>query len=87
MALNLNLQKPLLIAGVIVGAIVGLSLLAAFLPSLFDSTQAITENVTTASTGNDQADDLLGVFGFIVPLAIVFGIVGIILAVASFKSK
>jgi len=85
MALSLNLSKPLAIAGVIVGAIVGLTLLAAFLPSLFASTQSITENVSAADTGSDQANTILGVFAFIVPLAIVFGIVAIILAVANMK--
>lgn len=87
MGLNLNLSKPLAIAGIIVGAVVALSLLAAFLPSLFDSTQSITENVTNGETGNAQADDLLGVFAFIVPLAIVFGIVSIILGVAALRKS
>jgi hypothetical protein len=87
MSLNLNLSKPLAIAGVIVAAIVGLTLLAAFLPSLFSATSSITENVTTADTGNDSANTILGVFAFIVPLAIVFGIVGIILTVASLRGK
>lgn len=84
-ALGLNLNKPLAIVGVIFGAIIGLSLLAAFLPSLFDSTRSITENVTTGDTGNDQANDLLTVFGFLVPVIIVLAIVGLVIAVASFK--
>lgn len=84
-ALGLNLNKPLAIVGVIFAAIIGLSLIAAFLPSMFASTASITENVTTGDTGNDQANDLLSVFGFLVPVIIVLGIVGLVIAVASFK--
>ena len=85
--LGLNLSKPLAIVGVIFGAIIGLSLLAAFLPSLFSSTASITENVTTGDTGNAQANELLSVFGFLVPVIIVLGIVGLVIAVASFRKS
>lgn len=85
MSLNINLNKPLLIVGVIFGAIVGLQLLAAFMPSLFGSTRAITENITNADVGNAQANDLLNVFGFITPVIIVLGIIGLVIVVAQFK--
>jgi hypothetical protein len=77
--MDLNLSKPLAIVGVVIAAVVGLSILSALLPTLFDSTAAITENVTTGDVGNDTANTLLGVFG------IILGIVGLVFLVAKFK--
>lgn len=85
MSLNIDLRKPLLLVGVIFGAIVSLNLLAAFMPSLFDSTKSITENVTAADVGNAQANTLLSSFGFLVPVIIVLGLVGLIVVVAQFR--
>lgn len=87
MSLNIDLKKPLAIVGVIFGAIIGLNLLAAFMPSLFASTKSITENVSAADVGNAQANTLLTSFGFIVPIVIVLGLVGLIFVVAQFKKN
>lgn len=83
--MDLNLSKPLAIVGVVIAAVVGLSILSALLPTLFDSTAAITENVTTGDVGNDTANTLLGVFGMVVPIVIILGIVGLVFLVAKFK--
>jgi hypothetical protein len=85
MSLNIDLKKPLILVGIIFGAIVGLQLLAAFMPSLFQSTRSITENITTADVGNAQANSLLNVFGFLAPVIIVLGLVGLIVVVAQFR--
>lgn len=85
MALNLNLEKPLAIVGVALGLIVGLSLLAAFLPGMFDSIHTTTDAVTNGTVGNDQADGILHVFAFVVPIVLILGVIGIVFAVS--KSK
>ena len=84
---GLNLNIDLKIVGVILAAVIGLLLVAAFLPSMFASTAAVTENLTTGSTGNDQADSILTVFAFVVPVVLILGIVGIVFAVAKFRKN
>jgi hypothetical protein len=71
-------SRILTIVGVAFALIIGLQVLAAFMPSLFDSTAAITENITAGDVGNDQANTILHIFGFLVPVVIVLAIVGII---------
>lgn len=87
--LVLNLEssvgKALAVVGVILGAIIGLTLLAGFLPSMFDATASITENVSNGDVGNEQANTLLSVFGIVVPIVIIAGLVGVIFLVAKFK--
>lgn len=87
MALSLNLSKPLAIVGVVVGAIVAITLMAAFLPTLLGSSENITTALDSGTTGNAQADAIKDIFVFIVPLALILGIVGLVLAVVSFGKK
>lgn len=87
MSLNLNLSKPMAIIGVFIGAILVLALAAGFLPSIFSNVAAVTENLTNGDVGNAQANTILGVFGFIVPVILVLGILGVILAAAVVSRK
>lgn len=83
--MDLNLSKPLAIVGVVIAAVLGLTILSALLPTLFDSTASITQNITTGDVGNTTANSLLAVFGLIVPLVIIVGIIGLVFLVAKFK--
>lgn len=85
MGLDLNLNKPLALVGIVLGAIVTLLLLAAFVGPLFDATQSITENFTEGDTGNEQANAILPIFAFIIPIAVIVGIVGLVLVAVSFS--
>lgn len=85
MGLDLNLNKPLALVGIVLGAIVTLLLLAAFVGPLFDATASITENFTEGTTGNAQADAILPIFAFIIPIAVIVGIVGLVLVAVSFS--
>lgn len=87
MALDLNLNKPLAVIGVVLAAVIGLLVLSALLPTLFSATASITENVTTGDVGNATANSLLSVFGLVVPLVIIVGIIGLVILVARFKSN
>lgn len=87
MGFTLNLSKPLALVGVIVGAVVTMLLLAAFIGVLIDSGRAVTENLTTADTGSDTADTLATALAFIVPIALILAIIGLAIAAVQFSRK
>lgn len=85
----LNTGAALTIVAVVIGAVVGLSVLAALLPTFFGSLSDIgavfSDGNTT--TGNDDADALLPVFGLLIAFGGLFAIVGLALLVVSIKKK
>ena len=80
---SLNINKALVPVFIILGAIVGLLVLAGFIGPYFDATASITENFTSHSTGSDTADSIVAVFGtLVIPLVLVLGLIGLVLYVA-----
>lgn len=84
---SLNIQKALVPAFIVLGSIVGLLVLAGFIGPYFDATASITENFTNASTGNAQADGIVSVFGFVVPIVLALGLVALVIAVGVLAYK
>lgn len=84
---SLNIQKALVPAFIVLGSIVGLLVLAGFIGPYFDATRAITENFTAADTGNAQADGIVSVFGFVVPIVLALGLVALVIAVGVLAYK
>lgn len=86
-----NISSGLTIAGVILGAVVGLSVLAALAPTWFDSVGDLSENFTDADLDNDAATVSVAeniaqnVFPLIIGLLGVFAIAG--LAFAAMKLR
>lgn len=85
----LNTAAALTIVGVIIGAVVGLAILAALVPTFFSSLADIGTVFTDANTttGNADADNLLPVFGLLIAFGGLFAIVGLALLVVSVKNK
>jgi hypothetical protein len=84
---SLNIQKALVPAFIVLGSIVGLLVLAGFIGPYFDATSSITENFTTADTGNDQANGIIQVFGFVIPIVLALGLVALVIAVGVMTYK
>jgi hypothetical protein len=85
---TLSTQGALIIVAVVIGAVVGLSVLAALLPTFFGSLGDIGAVFSDANTttGNADADALLPVFGLLIAFAGLFAIVGLALLVVKIKS-
>lgn len=83
----LQISQGLGIAGAIIGAVVGISILAALIPTWFGSLASIGENLTDpgTTTGNTDADALLPVFGLLIAFAGIFAIVGLVVAVVRMR--
>lgn len=79
----LNTGGALVIVSVVIGAVVGLSVLGALLPTFFTSLADIGGVFTNPSTttGNSDADALLPVFGLLIAFAGLFAIIGLALLV------
>jgi hypothetical protein len=86
---SLNTSGALTIVGVIIGAVVGLAILAALVPTFFGSLADIGTVFTDANTttGNEDADALLPVFGLLIAFGGLFAIVGLALLVVAIKKK
>jgi hypothetical protein len=67
--------------GLIVGAILGFALLAAFAPTWFAFTGDLVENLTEANTGHAVGDAITGVFALVVAVLSPVAYVGLILGV------
>lgn len=67
--------------GLIVGAILGFALLAAFADTWFDFTRDLVENLTNADTGNAVGDSITSVFALVVAVLSPVAYVGLILGV------
>ncbi len=70
----------LAIAGIIIGAVVSMILIAALLPEYLGAVADVTGefNNNTTTTGDATADTLLPVFGLLVAFAGLFAIVGLV---------
>lgn len=85
---TLSTQGALVIVAVVIGAVVGLSVLAALLPTFFGSLGDIGAVFTspTTTTGNADADALLPVFGLLIAFAGLFAIVGLAIMVVKVRA-
>lgn len=77
----MNANAALGIVGVIIGAVVGITVLAALAPTYFTSLSDMTSVFTdvNTSTGNADADALLPVFSLLAAFAGLFAIVGLVI--------
>ena len=82
----INIGFAITIAGVIVGAVVGLSVLSALAPTWFDSTSSLAENFSTADVGDTTANGIANdVFPLIIALLGVFAIAGLAFGVMKLR--
>lgn len=87
-AAQINIGAALTLVGVIIGAVVGIQVLAALAPTWFDATGDLSENFTNADVGDPQANALAnGVFPFIIALVGVFAIVGLAFGVMKLRGS
>lgn len=86
---SLSMTGGLTIVGVIIGAVVSIAILAALAPTYFASLGDIGAVFTDANTttGNDDADALLPVFGLLVAFGGLFAIVGLVLLGIKLKNQ
>lgn len=81
-----SVSGALTVAGIIVGAVVGLAVLSALAPLWFDSVGDLSENFSTADTGSETANGIANnIFPLIIGLTGVFAIAG--LAFAAMKLR
>ena len=80
-----NISGLLLIAYVVIGAIVGMAILAALLPGFFTNTQSVVGTLSSATTGNSGADALMPTFGLLAAFAAVFAIIGLVIFVVKVR--
>lgn len=81
-----SVSGALTVAGIIVGAVVGLAVLAALAPLWFDATADLSENFTNADVGDTTANSIANnIFPLIIGLTGVFAIAG--LAFAAMKLR
>lgn len=83
----LNLNSALVIIAVVIGALVGLQVLAALLPSYFTSVQSVVGTLNTATVGNTSANSLMPTFSLLAAFAAIFAIVGLVLLVVKFRKS
>ena len=83
----LNLSAPLIIVGTIIGAVVGLAILAALLPTYLGSAGDVVTTLDTATIGNTDADALFPVFSLLAAFAAIFAIVGLVLLVVKLRKS
>lgn len=86
-AAALNLNGVLVIVAVIIGAVVGLQVLAALLPTYFSGLQSAVGTLSTSTTGNTSANALMSTFGLLAAFAGVFAIVGLVLLVVKLRKS
>ena len=83
---QINIGFAITIAGVIVGAVVGLAVLSALAPTWFDATGDLAENFSTADVGDTTANSIANdVFPLIIALLGVFAIAGLAFAVMKLR--
>jgi hypothetical protein len=77
-----NLGAALSLVAIIVGVILAISVLAALAPTFFGAVKNLTLAFASPDTGSSLADTILGIIAFIIPLVLVFGLVGLVFYVA-----
>lgn len=81
----LNLSGALTIVAVLIGAVVGLSVLAALLPTFLGSAGDVVSTLDNATIGNSDADALFPVFSLLAAFAAIFAIVGLVIVVVKLR--
>lgn len=84
---ELNIGKFLAIAVIVIGAVVGIKVLGALLPSYFSGLQSTVGTLSTATTGNTDANSLMPTFGLLAAFAGVFAIVGLVIFVVRVRKS
>lgn len=84
---ELNISKFLAIAVIVIGAVVGIRVLGALLPSYFSGLQSTVGTLSSATTGNTDANSLMPTFGLLAAFAGVFAIVGLIIFVVRVRKS
>lgn len=85
---QISVNSALTIAGVILGAVVSLNVLAALAPTWFTSTRSLTQNFTTADVGDATANNIANtVFPLIIALIGVFAIAGLAFLVMKLRKS
>lgn len=83
---NINIGSAITIAGVIVGAVVGLAVLSALAPTWFDATGDLAENFSSADVGDSTANQIANdVFPLIIALLGVFAVAGLAFGVMKLR--
>jgi hypothetical protein len=82
-----DIRSALVLAGAIIGAVVGAQVIAALAPTWFAAVADLAGTFDNTTTNDSTADSLLPIFRLLVALAGVFAIVGAALLVARFRSK
>jgi uncharacterized membrane protein len=85
MALDMN--RPMSLVGIVIGAIVVVLLLAALSAPFFGAIGGINENLTEADVGDDAGNTILGVFPLVIAVGAVLGFVGLVLAAVAFRRR
>lgn len=83
----LNLNFALTIVAVIIGAVVGLFILAALAPMFFTAIADLVGAFNDGTTNSTAADSLLPVFGLLVAFAGVFALVGLAIYVVKIRKS
>lgn len=88
-AANINLGGALTLVGVFIGFIVLVTVAAKFVVPIFAATADVNEalNDPNTTTGDESADAIKPVFGIVIGLAVVIGIVTLILGAVKFSKK
>jgi hypothetical protein len=81
-----SLGPVLGLAGLVLGVVVSVMLLAALAPIYFPAVKNITSEFAEADTGSALANTILGIVAIIIPLALTFGFAYLVFA-ASGKLK
>lgn len=80
-------EVALTVTVVVVGAIVGLIVLATLFPTYGSSVKNLSTNFTAQDWGNATADSLGPIFGLLISLAGMFAIVGLVFLIVKLADK
>ncbi len=82
---NISIQAGLALAFAIVGGLVALLIVANLAPTVITAGANVTTAVKTTDFGDDTVNSLRGVFGLIIGLGVLAGIVGLALSAVFFR--
>lgn len=84
---NVSLTAGIALAFAIVGGIVALLIVANLAPTVITAGANVTTAIKTTDFGDDTVNSLRGVFGLLVGLGVLAGIVALALAAVYFKKE
>lgn len=82
---SFNTNQILGIAIAVIAASVTLGLLAGVLPGLWSSGAEITESFNGTDVGDEQANSILQAVKPLVPIFLIFGVLGLVFGVMKFR--